>query len=61
MASLLARYPERTVRLHFRHATIMGEPRPLLGQELMWVARQDLRSLSFPDADRELIELLSDS
>ena len=52
-------YPERTVRLHFLHATIAGEPQPLLGQQLMWVARRDLRSLSFPDADRELIELLS--
>ena len=52
-------YPERTVRLHFRHATIAGEPQPRLGQELMWVARQELRTLSFPDADRELIELLS--
>lgn len=52
-------YPERTVRLHFRHATITGEPRPLLGQELMWVARRDLGELPFPDADRALLELLS--
>ena len=51
-------YPERTVRLHFRHATIAGEPKPLLGQELMWIRRQDLDQLSFPAADRDLIELL---
>ena len=51
-------YPERTVRLHFRYATITGEPRPLLGQELMWIARRDLGQLSFPAADRDLIELL---
>ena len=52
-------YPERTVRLHFHHATISGEPKPLLGQELMWIAREDLDQLSFPAADRNLIELLS--
>jgi mutator protein MutT len=52
-------YPERTVRLHFRHATITGEPRPLLGQELMWVTRRDLSRLEFPEADRDLIKLLS--
>ena len=52
-------YPERTVRLHFRHATIAGEPQPLLGQELKWIARRDLGQLAFPEADRELIELLT--
>ena len=52
-------YPERTVRLHFRHATIAGEPQPLLGQELKWIARRDLGELAFPEADRELIELLT--
>jgi mutator protein MutT len=52
-------YPERTVRLHFRHATIDGEPQPLLGQELMWVARRDLGQLEFPTADRDLIALLA--
>ena len=41
-------YPERTVRLHFRHATIAGEPQPLLGQELKWIARRDLRPAQFP-------------
>jgi mutator protein MutT len=51
-------YPERTVRLHFRHAVIRGEPRPLLGQELMWVERGDLDQLMFPPADRDLIDLL---
>jgi 8-oxo-dGTP diphosphatase len=51
-------YPARTVRLHFRRATIAGEPRPLLGQDLMWVERHDLGQLAFPAADRDLIELL---
>ena len=52
-------YSERTIRLHFRHATIAGEPQPLLGQELRWIARRDLGQLTVPDADRELIDLLT--
>jgi mutator protein MutT len=51
-------YPERTVRLHFRHATIASEPRPLIGQDIRWIARAKLDQLRFPDADRELIDLL---
>jgi 8-oxo-dGTP diphosphatase len=54
-------YPERTVRLHFRHVEIEGEPQPLLGQEMRWVTRDELRQLQFPDADRELIERLMTS
>ena len=53
-------YPERTVRLHFRRATLSGDPSPQQGQEMRWVARADLRSLDLPEADRGLIELLTD-
>ena len=52
-------YPERTVRLHFRRCRIDGEPSPQLGQQMKWVARDELASLQFPEADRALIELLS--
>jgi mutator protein MutT len=52
-------YPERTVRLHFRSATLIGEPTPQLGQEMRWVSRTDLRSLDLPEADRGLVDLLS--
>jgi len=52
-------YPERTVRLHFRRATLLGEPEPQLGQEMRWVSRGDLRSLELPEADRGLVDLLS--
>ena len=52
-------YPERSVRLHFRRATIAGEPRAMLGQEIRWVTREELRALTFPDADRALIDLLA--
>jgi mutator protein MutT len=51
-------YPERTVRLHFRRATLAGTPRPMLGQEMQWVPRQELTALELPPADRELIEIL---
>jgi 8-oxo-dGTP diphosphatase len=51
-------YAERTVRLHFRACSIEGDPRPMLGQDLLWVERRDLRALDFPPADKELIDLL---
>src|SRR5262245_49018935 len=31
-------YPERTVELHFFRGDLTREPRPMLGQELRWVA-----------------------
>jgi len=52
-------YPARKVRLHFRWCRIHGEPRAMLGQEIRWVSREGLRELQFPDADRELLELLA--
>jgi 8-oxo-dGTP diphosphatase len=51
-------YPERIVELHFIECQLLGEPRPLLGQEMRWVKRLDLRSLRFPPADDELVDLL---
>jgi len=51
-------YPDRTVRLHFRRCHIDGEPQPQLGQELRWVAREELRALQLPPADDELIAIL---
>ena len=51
-------YPERVVELHFIECELLGEPRPMLGQDMRWVARKDLRTFSFPPADDELIELL---
>ena len=52
-------YPERTVRLHFRRCVIHGEPRALIGQEMRWITRDEMQALSFPEADRDLIALLS--
>ena len=52
-------YPERSVELHFLRCTIDREPRALLGQQIRWVAREDLESLQFPPADAELIAMLA--
>lgn len=52
-------YPERTVELHFFAAKLLGVPRPMLGQEMRWVPRGELRTLQFPPADDELIDLLT--
>jgi 8-oxo-dGTP diphosphatase len=52
-------YPERTVRLHFHRATLLGDPSPQQGQEMRWVARGELRSLDLPEADQGLVDLLS--
>ena len=54
-------YPERVVELHFFECRLEGEPRPMLGQEMRWVPQAELRSLQFPPADDELIELLERS
>ena len=54
-------YAERTVELHFRRCTIAGAPRALLGQQMRWVPREELHTLEFPEADRELIERLTSS
>jgi 8-oxo-dGTP diphosphatase len=52
-------YADRVVELHFFDCELVGEPRALLGQEMRWVARAELRSLTFPPADQELIERLA--
>jgi len=51
-------YPDRTVELHFYDCDLVGEPIPLLGQQMRWVARDRLGALQFPPADAELIGLL---
>jgi 8-oxo-dGTP diphosphatase len=52
-------YPDRSVRLHFRRCDLLTEPHPMLGQQMRWVPRHELARLEFPEADRELIALLS--
>jgi mutator protein MutT len=52
-------YPERTVRLHFLRCHLAGPPQAVLGQEMLWVTRSELRSLPLPEADRALVEALT--
>ena len=52
-------YADRVVELHFFACDLLGEARPVLGQEMRWVRREDLTSLEFPPADEELIRMLS--
>ena len=54
-------YPERTISLFFYRCRLVGRPRPLLGQDMRWVARDELATLGFPPADEKLIRLLTGS
>ena len=54
-------YPDRNVALYFYHCTLLGSARPLLGQEMRWVARPELPLLDFPLADAQLIDRLARS
>jgi mutator protein MutT len=52
-------YPDRSVELHFLSCTLLNAPMARLGQEMRWVAREELKSLKFPPADDELIQVLT--
>lgn len=52
-------YPDRTVELHFYRCSFRGQPTPLVGQQMRWVARAELSHLPFPEADRDLIARLT--
>jgi len=51
-------YPDRRVELHFFECQSADDPTPLDGQEMRWVAGEELPALAFPPADAELIEIL---
>jgi len=52
-------YPEKTVELFFYKCDLDGEARPMIGQEMRWVAKHELSALPFPEADRDLITTLA--
>jgi len=52
-------YPEKTVQLFFYRCELDGEAKPMIGQEMRWVAKRELSSLPFPEADRDLITTLT--
>ena len=51
-------YPDRTVTLFFYRCDLLGMPTPMIGQEMEWIARNELATLAFPPADDELIRML---
>jgi 8-oxo-dGTP diphosphatase len=57
--SVVHSYPDRIVELHFFSCRLAGVPRPVLGQEMRWVSREELRTLPFPPADAALIDILT--
>lgn len=52
-------YPEKTVQLFFYKCELDGEAKPMIGQEMRWVPKQELSRLPFPEADRDLITTLA--
>lgn len=52
-------YPEKTVQLFFYRCALKGEPKPIVGQQMQWVEKSELSQMPFPEADRDLIKLLS--
>ena len=52
-------YPERTVELHFFACELTTEPHAREGQQMCWATRGEFRDLDLPEADAELIDVLS--
>ncbi len=52
-------YPERRLDLRFFRCTLNGVPRAMQGQEMRWVPRAELPSLTFPPADTAFIARLT--
>jgi len=59
LLAVVHNYADRIIELHFFSCRLAGAPRPVLGQEMRWVSREELRTLPFPPADEELIRMLS--
>jgi 8-oxo-dGTP diphosphatase len=51
-------YADRRVELQFFRCDLSGAPTPQLGQQMRWVARDELATLVFPPANTELIQML---
>jgi hypothetical protein len=52
-------YADKTVELHFFRCTIeSGQAMPLDSAEIRWVSPDELGTLTFPPADRPIIEAL---
>jgi 8-oxo-dGTP diphosphatase len=58
LLSVTHAYPDRVVELHFFSCELATEPTPVMGQEMRWVRKGELKDLEFPRADDDLIRLL---
>jgi 8-oxo-dGTP diphosphatase len=54
-------YADRIVELHFYRCEFAGVAKPMLGQQMRWVAREGLGGLPFPEADAALIRILTNA
>jgi 8-oxo-dGTP diphosphatase len=52
-------YLDRAVALFFYKCDLDGEAKPMMGQEMRWVAKDELSTLPFPEADRTLVTTLA--
>lgn len=59
MHSVTQAYDEKTVDLFFYRCDFEGEPKPMMGQAMRWVNRAELSELPFPEADRDLLAVLT--
>lgn len=57
--STVHHYEDRSIELRFFRCALRSDPKPMLGQEMRWVARADLRAVPLPPADAELVRLLA--
>lgn len=54
-------YPDKRVELFFYRCEFEGAPKPMMGQAMRWMRREELGALPFPEADRDLISVLGRS
>jgi hypothetical protein len=47
------------VELYFYRCRFQGEPKPMVGQQVRWVPREELAALPLPEADRGLVAILA--
>jgi len=52
-------YPGRRLDLRFFRCSLNGVPRAVQGQEMRWVPREELSSLTFPPADAAFLAELT--
>ena len=52
-------YPDRSIELRFFRCALTSDAKPMMGQEMRWVALRDLPSVQLPPADDELVRLLT--